>query len=149
MVPLQSFASESTFRFSLPTHTSEHSYYSRLPLPMWRVHLKDLGAMHILSHSPQPADLTLAAGCTRDDFSLRRSLVSSLLSPGCGNLQVLVWEIFFSSPAAKPRVPSPQWLAVYSNLPVSSAFHLALAKASGFTTADISESLHIPNAGLP
>ena len=29
--------------------------------------------MHILSHSPQPAGLTLAAVCTRDDFSRKRS----------------------------------------------------------------------------
>ena len=54
-------------------------------------------------------------------------------SPGCGNLQVLVWEISFSSLAAKPRIPSPQWWAGYANLPLRSAFHLALAKASGFT----------------
>ena len=32
----------------LPTHIGEHSHYSRLPLPMWRVHPK--GYAHHLSH---------------------------------------------------------------------------------------------------
>ena len=108
MVPLQSaFASESTFRFSLPTHTSEHSYYSRLPLPMWRVHLKALGAMHILSQSPQPADLTLAAGRTRDDFSLRRSLVSSLLARLRQLADSCVRNLLFIPGCKAPRPQSP------------------------------------------
>ena len=32
---------------NLPTHTSEHSHFNRLPLPMWRVHLK--GCAHHLT----------------------------------------------------------------------------------------------------
>ena len=34
---------------NLPTHTGEHSHFNRLPLPMWRVHLK--GCAH---HLTQP-----------------------------------------------------------------------------------------------
>ena len=44
---------------NLPTHTGEHSHFNRLPLPMWRVHLK--GCAHHLTHSPQPTDP--AVGC--------------------------------------------------------------------------------------
>ena len=33
---------------NLPTHTGEHSHFNRLPLPMWRVHLK--GCAHHLTH---------------------------------------------------------------------------------------------------
>ena len=33
---------------NLPTHTGEHSHFNRLPLPIWRVHLK--GCAHHLTH---------------------------------------------------------------------------------------------------
>ena len=38
-----------------------------------------------------------------------------------------------SIPGCKLRIPSPRWWAGYANLPLSSAFHLALTKASSFT----------------
>ena len=65
--------------------------------------------------------------------SLPGSLLSLWLPPGCGNLQVLLWGNSFPSPDAKPRIPSARWWAGYANLPLSSAFHLALTKASSFT----------------
>ena len=99
-----------------------------------------LRAVHLLSHSPQPADFTWTAGCTRDKATataiwsifLCQGRLFLFCSPGCSNLQVLVENLFYS-PAAKPHVSNPRWWAGYANLPLSSALHLALAKASGFT----------------
>ena len=99
-----------------------------------------LRAVHLLSHSPQPADFTWTAGCTRDKATaiwsifLCQGRLFLFCSPGWGNLQVLMWrENLFLSPAAKPHVSNPRWWAGYANLPLSSALHLALAKSSGFT----------------
>jgi hypothetical protein len=105
---------------------------------MMPLHVEKARAVHILSHSPQPAGFTLAAGCTRDDFSLPRSLVSLLLA----RLQQLAGSCMRNLlfiPGCKAPHPHP----------LRSTFHLALPKASDFPHVYTLESLHIPNAILP
>ena len=46
---------------NLPTHTGEHSHFNRLPLPMWRVHLK--GCAHHLTQKEQDS-IDLQYPCT-------------------------------------------------------------------------------------
>jgi hypothetical protein len=72
-----------------------------------------LRAVHLLSHSPQPADLTWTAGCTRDKATaiwsifLCQGRLFLFCSPGCGNLQVLVWRISFYPRLQSPTSPIP------------------------------------------
>ena len=77
MVPLQSFASDLRLGFLYPPIQVSTATIQGCLYPCDACTLR---AAHILSHSPQPAGLTLAGGCTRDDFSLPRSLVFSLLA---------------------------------------------------------------------
>ena len=72
-----------------------------------------LRAVHLLSHSPQPADFTWTAGCTRDKATAIGSIflcqgrLFLFCSPGWGNLQVLVWRISFYPQLQSPTSPIP------------------------------------------
>ena len=72
-----------------------------------------LRAVHLLSHSPQPADFTWTAGCTRDKATaiwsifLCQGRLFLFCSPGCGNLQVLVWRISLYPRLQSPTSPIP------------------------------------------
>ena len=95
-----------------------------------------LRAVHLLSHSPQPADLTWTAGCTRDKATamfLCQGRLFLFCSPGCGNLQVLVWRISFYPRLQSPTSPIPGGGPATQTFPSVQPLHLALAKASGFT----------------
>ena len=121
----------------LPTHIGEHSHYSRLPLPMWRVHPKDYA--HHLSH-PFTLPPTCCPGCRLQDVTaflgafamvlIEGHLISWLPAPD-GNLQVLVWRHPIVS--CCKLFHAPRWWAGYANPCPSSVFHQALTTASGFT----------------